>query len=50
VPPLNAFRSLKETPALANICEATLKRLIRSGLGPRVTQISERRMGVTDRD
>ena len=49
-PPLNAVRSLDQTAALANISTATLKRLIKDGFGPRVTQISQRRKGVTDLD
>jgi hypothetical protein len=50
VPPLNAVRSFKETAALASISVATLKRLVRDGIGPRVTQISQRRKGITDSD
>jgi predicted DNA-binding transcriptional regulator AlpA len=50
VPPPNAVRSLKETAAIAGISAATLRRLIKAGIGPRVTQISERRRGVTDAD
>jgi hypothetical protein len=50
VPPPNAVRTFKETAALASISVATLKRLIRDGFGPRVTQISERRKGITDSD
>jgi len=49
-PPLNRVRSLRETAELANISLATLRRRIKDGTGPRVTSMSARRKGVTDRD
>ncbi len=49
-PPPNAVRTMQETAALASISVATLKRLIKDGMGPRVTQVSPRRKGVTDLD
>jgi predicted DNA-binding transcriptional regulator AlpA len=46
----NRVRSLQETAELANISLATLRRRIKDGTGPRVTSMSTRRKGVTDRD
>jgi hypothetical protein len=49
-PPPNRVRSLQETAELANISLETLRRRIKDGTGPRVTSMSPRRKGVTDRD
>ena len=43
-------RSLKQAATAANISVPTLRRLIRSGQGPKTIQLSERRLGVRDRD
>jgi hypothetical protein len=49
-PQPNRVRSLHETAELAGISLATLRRRIGDGTGPRVTAVSKRRKGVTDRD
>jgi len=49
-PSPNRVRSLRETAELVNISLATLRRRIKDGTGPRVTSMSTRRKGVTDRD
>jgi hypothetical protein len=46
----NRVRSFPETAEIAGIALATLRRRIKAGRGPRVTAVSERRKGVTDRD
>jgi predicted DNA-binding transcriptional regulator AlpA len=43
-------RSLKEAAKAANISVPTLRRLIRAGQGPKTIHLSERRLGVRDRD
>jgi predicted DNA-binding transcriptional regulator AlpA len=48
--PLNRVRSFPETAEICGISLATLRRRIKDGTGPRVTSMSERRKGVTDRD
>lgn len=42
------IRSLKEFAAQAGISMATLRRLIAAKDGPRITQLSPRRLGVRD--
>jgi predicted DNA-binding transcriptional regulator AlpA len=49
-PPPDRVRSLREVAQLANVSLATLRRLIKTGRGPRVVKISDRRSGVTDLD
>jgi hypothetical protein len=49
-PSPNRVRSLKETAEIAGISLATLRRQMKEGKGPRITSISTRRKGVTDRD
>jgi len=49
-PSPNRVRSMKETAELAGISIATLYRRIADGTGPRITRMSPRRRGVTDRD
>jgi predicted DNA-binding transcriptional regulator AlpA len=49
-PSPNRVRSLRETAELLGISLATLRRLNKEGKGPRITSISTRRRGVTDRD
>jgi predicted DNA-binding transcriptional regulator AlpA len=46
----NRVRSLRETAAMAGVSLATLRRRIADGTGPRVTRVSERRVGIRDRD
>jgi excisionase family DNA binding protein len=41
-------RSLREAAALLGVSLATLRRLLRSGRGPTVTRLSERRIGIRD--
>jgi hypothetical protein len=48
--PLNRVRSFPETAEICGISLATLRRRIRAGKGPRVTALSEKRRGVSDRD
>ena len=48
-PQPNRVRSFQETAELAGISVATLRRRIKDGTGPVVTQMSLRRKGVTDR-
>ncbi len=48
-PQPNRVRSFQETAELAGISVATLRRRIKDGTGPVVTQMSPRRKGVTDR-
>jgi predicted DNA-binding transcriptional regulator AlpA len=43
-------RSLKQAAAAANISVPTLRRMIREGRGPKTIRLSERRLGVRDRD
>jgi uncharacterized protein (DUF2342 family) len=47
--PPNRVQSLQRTAQLSNISLATLRRRIKDGTGPRVTAMSPRRRGVTDR-
>jgi hypothetical protein len=49
-PQPNRVRSFPETAEICGISLATLRRRIKAGKGPRVTAVSERRKGVTDRD
>jgi predicted DNA-binding transcriptional regulator AlpA len=46
----NRVRSFAETAEICGISLATLRRRIASGKGPRVTAMSERRKGISDRD
>ncbi len=46
----NRVRSFPETAEICGISLATLLRRIKAGKGPRVTAMSERRKGVSDRD
>jgi predicted DNA-binding transcriptional regulator AlpA len=46
----NRVRSFPETAEICGISLATLRRRIKAGRGPRVTAVSERRKGITDRD
>jgi hypothetical protein len=48
--PINRVRSLSETAAALGISLATLRRRIADGTGPRVIQMSIRRLGISDRD
>jgi predicted DNA-binding transcriptional regulator AlpA len=48
--PLNRVRSYPETAEIAGISLATFRRLLKAGKGPRVTALSEKRRGVSDRD
>jgi predicted DNA-binding transcriptional regulator AlpA len=48
--PANRVRSLRETADAAGISLATLRRRIADGTGPRLTRMSQRRIGVTDRN
>jgi hypothetical protein len=48
--PLNRVRSFPETAEICGISLATLRRRIAAGKGPRVTALSEKRRGVSDRD
>lgn len=41
-------RSLPETAAVAGVSIATLRRLIAGGKGPKVTQLSARRIGIRE--
>lgn len=45
----NSVRSLRDFAAMAGISIATLRRLIRSGDGPKITRLSTRRLGVQAR-
>ncbi|HVI67636.1 MAG TPA: hypothetical protein VM910_34400 [Bradyrhizobium sp.] len=47
---LDRVRSLKEFAAHVGLSFKTLKRLIAVGQGPRVTQLSARRIGIRDSD
>jgi predicted DNA-binding transcriptional regulator AlpA len=46
----NRVRSFQETAEICGISLATLRRRIDAGKGPRVTSMSERRKGISDRD
>jgi predicted DNA-binding transcriptional regulator AlpA len=48
--PLNRVRSYPETAEIVGISLATFRRLIKAGKGPRITALSEKRRGVSDRD
>ena len=43
-------RSIKQVAAAANVSLGTMRRLIRAGLGPTTIRLSERRLGVRERD
>ncbi len=46
----NRVRTFPETAEIAGISLATFRRILKAGKGPRVTAVSEKRRGVTDRD
>jgi predicted DNA-binding transcriptional regulator AlpA len=45
----NCVRSIKDTAAVLGISYATLKRLLATGDGPKLTRLTQRRVGVQDR-
>ena len=46
----NRVRSFPETAEICGISLATFRRRVKAGKGPRITAVSEKRRGVTDRD
>jgi predicted DNA-binding transcriptional regulator AlpA len=50
LPPPNRVFRVRHWAALCGLSYAQAKSLIRSGKGPRVVQLSERRIGITERD
>jgi predicted DNA-binding transcriptional regulator AlpA len=45
----NCVRSVKDAASILGISYATLKRLLASGDGPKVTRLTQRRVGIQDR-
>jgi predicted DNA-binding transcriptional regulator AlpA len=45
----NCVRSVKDAATILGISYATLKRLLASGDGPKVTRLTQRRVGIQDR-
>jgi predicted DNA-binding transcriptional regulator AlpA len=44
----NCVRSIKDAASILGISYATLKRLLASGDGPRLTRLTQRRVGIQD--
>jgi predicted DNA-binding transcriptional regulator AlpA len=45
----NCVRSVKDAASILGISYATLKRLLASGDGPKMTRLTQRRVGIQDR-
>jgi predicted DNA-binding transcriptional regulator AlpA len=45
----NCVRSVKDAASILGISYATLKRLLASGDGPKITRLTQRRIGIQDR-
>jgi predicted DNA-binding transcriptional regulator AlpA len=48
--PVNRILSLRQWAESKSLSLSTAKRLVREGRGPRITQLSERRIGVSEAD
>jgi predicted DNA-binding transcriptional regulator AlpA len=46
---INHVRSIKDAATILGVSYATLKRMLSSGEGPRVTKLTTRRIGIQDR-
>jgi len=47
---MNRYLSLAEVAALDGVSMSTFKRIVKSGEGPRLTRISQRRWGIRQSD
>jgi predicted DNA-binding transcriptional regulator AlpA len=45
----NCVRSIKDAATILGVSYATLKRMLASGEGPKVTRLTQRRIGIQDR-